>query len=41
VSTKKDGSERLNLVALYEALLEAKGLNLGGGDTGGGKPGGS
>jgi hypothetical protein len=39
VSTKKDGSERLNLVAFYEALLEAKGLNLGGGDAGGGKPG--
>ena len=30
VSTKKDGSERLNFTAFYEALLEAKGLNLGG-----------
>jgi hypothetical protein len=39
VSTKKDGSERLNFTAFYEALLEAKGFNLGGGSTGGGKPG--
>lgn len=29
VSTKKDGSERLNFTAFYEALLEAKGLSLG------------
>ncbi|MFM7361925.1 MAG: AbrB family transcriptional regulator [Cyanobium sp.] len=29
VSTKKDGAERLNFTAFYEALLEAKGLNLG------------
>ena len=29
VSTKKDGSERLNSTAFYEALLEAKGLELG------------
>ncbi|MEB3265444.1 MAG: AbrB family transcriptional regulator [Cyanobacteriota bacterium] len=29
VSTKKDGSERLNFTAFYEALLEAKGLQLG------------
>jgi AbrB-like transcriptional regulator len=29
VSTKKDGSERLNFTAFYEALLEAKGLHLG------------
>ena len=29
VSTKKDGSERLNFTAFYEALLEAKGVNLG------------
>ena len=29
VSTKKDGSERLNFTAFYEALLEAKGLELG------------
>jgi hypothetical protein len=40
VSTKKDGSERLNFTAFYEALLEAKGLNLGGGAAaGGGKAG--
>ena len=29
VSTKKDGTERLNFTAFYEALLEAKGMNLG------------
>jgi hypothetical protein len=34
VSTKKDGSERLNFTAFYEALLEAKGVSLG---EGGGK----
>jgi hypothetical protein len=28
VSTKKDGGERLNFTAFYEALLEAKGMNL-------------
>jgi hypothetical protein len=28
VSTKKDGTERLNFTAFYEALLEAKGVNL-------------
>ncbi len=28
-STKKDGSERLNFTAFYEALLEAKGVTLG------------
>ena len=40
VSTKKDGSERLNFTAFYEALLEAKGMNLGGGSSGGkGRPG--
>ncbi|MEY4297245.1 MAG: hypothetical protein RLZZ423_424 [Cyanobacteriota bacterium] len=39
VSSKKDGSERLNFTAFYEALLEAKGLNLGGGGGGGGKAG--
>ena len=39
VSTKKDGSERLNFTAFYEALLEAKGVTLG--ETGVGKgPGG-
>ena len=36
VSTKKDGSERLNFTAFYEALLEAKGVSLG---EGGGKAG--
>jgi len=29
VSTKKDGSERLNFTAFYKALLEAKGVSLG------------
>jgi hypothetical protein len=29
VSTKKDGSERLNFTAFYEALLNAKGLDFG------------
>jgi hypothetical protein len=29
VSTKKDGSERLNFTAFYEALLNAKGVKLG------------
>jgi hypothetical protein len=28
VSSKKDGSERLNFTAFYEALLEAKGVSL-------------
>lgn len=36
VSTKKDGTERLNFTAFYEALLEAKGMNLGGGHGRGG-----
>ena len=31
VSTKKNGGERLNFTAFYEALLEAKGVNLGDG----------
>jgi len=31
VSTKKDGNERLNFTAFYEALLDAKGINLGDG----------
>jgi hypothetical protein len=40
VSTKKDGNERLNFTAFYEALLEAKGLSLGeGGGKGRGKDG--
>jgi hypothetical protein len=30
VSTKKDGSERLNFTAFYEALLEAKGVSIAG-----------
>ena len=29
VSGKKDGGERLNFTAFYEALLNAKGVNLG------------
>jgi hypothetical protein len=29
LSTKKDGSERLNLTAFFEALLGAKGVSLG------------
>ena len=29
VSTKKDGGDRLNFTAFYEALLEAKGVSLG------------
>jgi len=33
VSSKKDGTERLNFTAFYEALLEAKGVSLG--DVGG------
>ena len=36
VSSKKDGAERLNFTAFYEALLEAKGLSLGSGNGGGG-----
>ena len=41
VSTKKDGTERLNFTAFYEALLEAKGMNLGasGGRGGSGRRG--
>ena len=35
VSTKKDGGERLNFTAFYEALLEAKGVNLALGGTAG------
>ena len=31
VSSKKDGGERLNFTAFYEALLDAKGVNLSGG----------
>ncbi len=39
VSTKKDGGERLNFTAFYEALLEAKGLSLGSDGAGRGKGG--
>ncbi|CAI8160332.1 MAG: AbrB family transcriptional regulator [Prochlorococcus sp.] len=41
VSTKKSGGERLNFTSFYEALLEAKGVNLGvtGGGAGVGKGG--
>ena len=31
VSSKKDGGDRLNFTAFYEALLEAKGVSLGDG----------
>ena len=34
VSSKKDGSERLNFTAFYEALLGAKGVSLGTDSTG-------
>jgi hypothetical protein len=36
-TTKKDGSERLNFTAFYEALLEAKGMQLGSARTKGDK----
>ena len=41
VSTKKDGTERLNFTAFYEVLLEAKGVSFGdgGGSGGKGRPG--
>jgi len=39
VSSKKDGGERLNFTAFYEALLEAKGLSLGAEGNGRGKAG--
>ncbi|MEB3322968.1 MAG: AbrB family transcriptional regulator [Synechococcaceae cyanobacterium] len=39
VSTKKDGTERLNFTAFYEALLDAKGVSLGEGTGRGGKRG--
>jgi len=35
VSKKKDGSERINFTAFYEALLTAKGVELGGGPSNG------
>ena len=34
VSHKKDGGERLNFTAFYEALLDAKGVSLGTGGVG-------
>jgi len=37
VSTKKDGTERLNFTAFYEALLNAKGMDFGSKERG--KPG--
>ena len=39
VSKKKDGSDRVNFTAFYEALLGAKGIELGGGGTAIGKGG--
>ena len=40
VSKKKDGSDRVNFTAFYEALLNAKGIDLGaGGGAGVGKGG--
>ncbi len=39
VSDKKGGGERLNFTAFYEALLEAKGVNLGVGSASIGKGG--
>ena len=39
VSKKKDGSDRVNFTAFYEALLSAKGVELGGGGAGLGKGG--
>lgn len=39
VSKKKDGSNRVNFTAFYEALLNAKGVELGGGGKGVGKGG--
>ena len=34
VSEKKDGSQRVNFTAFYEALLDAKGVEIGGGSVG-------
>ena len=39
VSKKKDSSDRVNFTAFYEALLNAKGIELGGGSAGVGKGG--
>ena len=39
VSKKKDGSDRVNFTAFYEALVGAKGIELGGGGAAIGKGG--
>ena len=39
VSSKKDGTERLNFTAFYEAMLDAKGIDIGGGGSEAGRPG--
>ena len=39
VSDKKDGGQRVNFTAFYEALLNAKGIDLGTGSAGIGKGG--
>ena len=39
VSKKKDGSDRVNFTAFYEALLNAKGIDLSAAGTGVGKGG--
>ena len=39
VSKKKDGSDRVNFTAFYEALLNAKGIDLSAGGKGVGKGG--
>lgn len=39
VSIKKDGTERLNFTAFYEAVLEAKGMRLGTNPVYSGRPG--
>ena len=39
VTDKKDGGQRVNFTAFYEALLSAKGVELGGGSAGIGKGG--
>lgn len=39
VSTKKDGTERLNFTAFYEALLEAKGTTFASGGRAATRPG--
>lgn len=39
LSTREDGTERLNFTAFYKALLEARGLSFGEGGKGRGKAG--